>query len=92
MNERTAKAVQLSVVATQAEKLPYSVELWDEAGEALQRVLARAIDAQLARAIFNAARKEHPDARILLRRGARTIADSTGQSDANSEHRHSTIF
>jgi hypothetical protein len=39
-------------------------------------VLARALDAQLANAIFHAARKEHPEARILLRRGERTIADS----------------
>jgi hypothetical protein len=31
---------------------------------------------QQARAIFHAAQKEHPDGRILLRRGARTIADS----------------
>jgi hypothetical protein len=76
MIERMTKVERLSVVPTQAEKLPYSVELWDEGGETLERVLARAIDPQLARAIFHAARKEHPEARILLRRGARTIADS----------------
>jgi hypothetical protein len=77
MIERMAKAGRLGVVATQPEKLPYSVELWDDNGDALERVLARAIGAQLARAIFHAARKEHPDARILLRRGGRTIADSS---------------
>ena len=71
-----AKVERLSVASTQAERPPYSVELWDRTGNALERVLARAIDVQLARAIFHAARKEHPDARILLRRGARTIADS----------------
>jgi hypothetical protein len=76
MIERIARAGRLSVVATQTDALPYSIELWDEGGEALERVLARAIDAQLARAIFHAARKEHPDGRILLRRGSRTIADS----------------
>ena len=42
----------------------------------LERVLARALNAQLARAIFHAAQKEHPQRRILLRRGSRTIADS----------------
>jgi hypothetical protein len=76
MNQRIAKVGRLGVVATQTDKLPYSIELWDDDREALERVLARALDAQLARAIFHAARKEHPEARILLRRGARTIADS----------------
>lgn len=78
MNQRITKVGRLGVVASQAEKLPYSVELWDGAAAALERVLARALNAQLARAIFLAAQKEHPDARILLRRGARTIADSAG--------------
>jgi hypothetical protein len=76
MNQRIAKAGRLGIVATQGDKLPYSIELWDDGGEALERVLARALNAQLARALFHAAQKEHPDARILLRRGARTIADS----------------
>ncbi len=77
MNQRIAKAGRLGVVVTaQSEKLPYSIELWDNGGGALERVLARALNAQLARAIFHAAQKEHPEARILLRRGTRTIADS----------------
>ena len=75
MNQRIAKVGRLGVVATQTEKLPYSIELWDSDGHALERVLARALDAQLARAIFHAARKEHPDRRVLMRRGARTIAE-----------------
>jgi hypothetical protein len=76
MNERITKVRRLGVVAPQTEKLSYSVELWDDDAAALERVLARALDAELARAIYHAAQKEHPDARILLRRGARTIADS----------------
>jgi 3-methyladenine DNA glycosylase AlkC len=44
--------------------------------QALERVLARAFSPQLARAIFRAAQKEHPDQRILLRRGTRTVANS----------------
>ena len=76
MNQRIAKAGRLGLVASQTKKLPYSIELWDGAAAALERVLARAIDAQLARAIFHAARKEHPESRILLRRGARIVADS----------------
>jgi hypothetical protein len=76
MIERIARVGRLGLVATEAEKLPYSIELWDSGGHALERVLARALDAQLARAIFHAAQKEHPEARILLRRGTRTVADS----------------
>ncbi|MBO0719124.1 MAG: hypothetical protein J2P55_17595 [Rhizobiales bacterium] len=76
MTERIAKAGRLGVVTNQAESLPYSIELWDSGGRVLERVLALALNVQLARAIFHAARKEHPEARILLRRGTRTIADS----------------
>jgi hypothetical protein len=33
---------------------------------------------QLAHAIFNAARNEHPERRITLQKGTRMIADSAG--------------
>jgi hypothetical protein len=75
-NQRTAKLGRFAVVGSQADELAYSVELWDDAGQDLERVLARALSAHLAREIFIAARGEHPDARVLLRRGSRTIADS----------------
>jgi hypothetical protein len=59
------------------EQLPYRVELWhDGGGDAVERVLARAANAQLARATFKAAEGEHPERRITLRRGNRIIADS----------------
>lgn len=57
------------------ETLPYRIELWD-AGAEEKRILARAVSAQLGRAIFRAASKEHPEARITLRRGQRIVADS----------------
>jgi hypothetical protein len=57
------------------EALPYRVELTaSDTGE--KRILARAVNAQLARAIFRAATGEHPSSRITLRRGTRIIADS----------------
>jgi hypothetical protein len=60
------------------EDLPYQVELWhDGAGDTVERVLARAQNAQLARAIFKAAIGEHPDRRITLRNGNQIIADSS---------------
>ena len=57
--------------------LPYSIELWDATkADTIERVLARAFTAGLARAIFAAVRREHPERRITLRRGARILADS----------------
>jgi hypothetical protein len=76
MNQRTTKDGRVCVLAAQTEKLSYSIELWDLDAQALERVLARAFSPQLARAIFRAAQKEHPDQRILLRRGTRTVANS----------------
>jgi len=76
MNERTAKIARLDGSAPQSEKLPYRIELWDQDARSLERILARALSAQLGRAIFKAAQKEHPEGRILLRRGKRTVADS----------------
>jgi hypothetical protein len=75
--ENDAKMPQLGGLPTQGEKLPYRIELWDAAtGEKVERVLARALNATLARAIFQAALTEHPDRRITLRRGWRLMVDS----------------
>jgi len=58
------------------EDLPYAVELWDQQNASVERVIARASSNQLGRAIFGSARKEFPDRRITLRRGAETVLDS----------------
>jgi len=59
------------------EELPYRIELWhEERRDEVELVLARALSAVLARAIFNAAVSEHPERRITLRRDSRMIADS----------------
>jgi hypothetical protein len=58
--------------------LPYAVALWRKGDrELIERVLARAPSAALARAIFKAAQTEHPERRITLHRGERLIADTT---------------
>jgi hypothetical protein len=75
MNQKAAKAARSSS-GTQNEELPYSIELWAGDGRLPERVLARAFNSVLARAIFKAAQSEHPERRIVLRRGARTIADT----------------
>jgi len=72
MNQRTAKDGRVSVLAAQTEKLSYSIELWDLDAQALERVLARAFSPQLARAIFRAVQKEHPDQAWISRTMSRT--------------------
>ncbi len=72
-----SKVLQVAGPGGQKEKLPYRVELWDAVDrDCIERVLARAFNAPLARAIFKAARSEHPERRITLRRGKRVVADS----------------
>ena len=62
-----------------SEELPYRVELWHrDKRDSVERVLARALNAQLARAIFKAAQDEYPERRITIRKGSRVFADSTG--------------
>ncbi len=62
-----------------AEDLPYCIELWrSDETDLVERVLGRALNSQLARAIFTAAKSEYPDRRITLRKAGRTIADSAG--------------
>lgn len=75
MNERTTNVARISRSAA-ADNLPYRIELAGDGDNAPERVLALALDANLARAIFQAAKKEYPERRIVLRRGGRTIADS----------------
>ncbi|MBZ9767552.1 hypothetical protein LB515_13940 [Mesorhizobium sp. CA15] len=61
-----------------AEALPYRIELWRaDSHEIIERVLARAATAQLARAIFQAARDEHPRRRITLRKGNGILSDTS---------------
>jgi hypothetical protein len=45
-------------------------------------LLAKAASGQLARAIFNAAKSEHPERRIILRKDARVIVDRSSGKNA----------
>ena len=60
------------------DELPYRVELWFEGRDEIERILARAVSAVLAHAIFKAAQVEHPQRRITLSTGDRIVADSVG--------------
>jgi hypothetical protein len=56
--------------------LPYVVEMWNEAGDRVQRVIARACNLSLGRAIFKAGAAENPRRQLTLRRNGRIIASS----------------
>lgn len=74
--ENQDKVVPLAGAAPAAGGLPYAVELWDMPRVKPERVLGRAASALMARAIFAAARNEHLGRRIVLRRGAKVLAES----------------
>jgi hypothetical protein len=58
-----------------SEELPYRIVLW--AAEAEERILARAVTAQLALAIFKAAQQEHPGHRVAIKKDEAIVADSS---------------
>ena len=59
------------------EDLPFIIELWrQDRREEIERILARAGNARLAREIHKAAVGEYPDRRITLRNGDDLIADA----------------
>ena len=77
MKQGRDKIIEGDADSGSPEELPYRVELWRDGGhETVERVLARAVNVQLARAIFTAAQGEHPERRITVRTGTRIIADS----------------
>ncbi len=72
-----SRATRSGASGGRSERLPYRIELWREDDRsAVERVLALAVSAPLARAIFQAAQREHPERRITLCRGTRMLADT----------------
>lgn len=59
-----------------ANRLPYAIELWNLQRTAPERIIARAANATLARAIFKAAQAEHLGRRVVLRRGSEVLAQT----------------
>lgn len=58
------------------EELAYAVELWDENRKGIEKILARAFNISLARAIFRTALEENPGRRIVLRHGSHIVEDN----------------
>src|SRR5262249_55557517 len=73
-----AKVARSPSLSDPPEELPYRVELWLEDRDNVERILARAVSATLAHAIFKAAQVEHPERRITLSNTGRIIADTAG--------------
>ena len=73
---RKAMASGLAGGAGAAEDLPFAVELWDLTRADVERVLARASSATLARAIYDAAQSEHIGRLITLSRDDIVLAQS----------------
>jgi hypothetical protein len=66
-----------SIPADAEGELSYWIELRKlDDPDAVESVLARALNAELAHAIFRAAQSEHPERRITLRKGDRIVADT----------------
>jgi hypothetical protein len=53
--------------AAEREDLPYKVELWDEAGQSVEQVLAVTASGSIGYAAYYAATREHPARYITLR-------------------------
>jgi hypothetical protein len=59
-----------------SDTLPFVIELWNRTGSKPLRVIARAQNAALARAIFKAAAAENPERKLTLRRDGRILAST----------------
>ena len=65
-----------SIPANRNDELTYAVELWDENRRGVEKILARAFNISLARAILRTALEENPGRRIVLRHGERIVEDN----------------
>ena len=83
MNAQDRNGRNVLPITSQAEgddDLRYEIVLAPALSDGRERLLARAASGQLAQAIFGAAKSEHPDARVILRRDTRVLADSSGEN------------
>ena len=56
--------------------LPFRIELWNEEGSEVERVVARAYSANLAQAIFKAACEQYPGRQLSLWHGRERVAQA----------------
>ena len=65
---------------TGREDLPYKVEVWDEAGLAVEQVLAVTASGSIGYAAYYAATREFPGRRITLRHKNRILSQWDGRA------------
>ena len=65
---------------TEAEDLAYKVEVWDQAGLAVEQVVAISVSAAIGYAAYYAATREFPGRTITLRHRTRVISRWCSQS------------
>ena len=64
------------VVASEAQELPYRIELWDDHDTHVEELIALVADHAVARAAFVEAIRRRPGKIIVLRQRSRVLADS----------------
>ena len=67
-------------VARESDDLPYSVEVWDEAGQHVELVVAVSLSPAIGYAAFYAATREYPGRPITLRHKRRVLSRWTAQT------------
>lgn len=60
------------------EDLPYKIEIWNEAGAAVEQIVAVTANASIGYAAYYAATREFPDPRITLRHKNSVVARWSG--------------
>lgn len=74
--EDQGQVIRLEAGASPSDPLPFVVELWNRSRTAPERIVGRAANVVLARAILLAVTNEHLDRKVVLRRGAQVLAES----------------
>ena len=75
-DENDATVTVLGAPVHGRHNLPYRIELWNLQRQGVERLLARAANVTLARAIFIAAQNEYLGRYVVLRRGSQVVAES----------------
>jgi hypothetical protein len=65
-------------VPADREDLPYKVEIWNEAGAAVEQIVAITANASIGYAAYYAATREYPDRHITLRHKNSVVARWSG--------------
>lgn len=68
-------------VPSEAEDLPYKVELWDKAKLVVEQVLAVTANGSIGYAAYYAATREFPERHITLRHKGKMVSSWNGPSE-----------